>query len=95
MFVVDRRDENTAYAPGANRSEVQALLDLQHIGHGLLESSALPARVDIEDPTLSTGPDQVGLEAASGPRKGVGCLVETPGPSTLLQLLVRRVWGIQ
>ncbi|KAG1836752.1 nucleoside hydrolase, partial [Suillus subalutaceus] len=44
MFVTDRREENTAYAPGANRAEVQAQLDLRHLGHGLLESTALPAR---------------------------------------------------
>ncbi|OAX42300.1 nucleoside hydrolase [Rhizopogon vinicolor AM-OR11-026] len=95
MFVVDRRDENTAYAPGANRSEVQAQLDLRQLGHGLLESAALPARVDIEEPSLSVGGDEVGLQAVSGQRKGVACLVETPGPSVLLQLLMSRVWGIQ
>jgi len=95
MFVVDRRDENTAYAPGANRSEVQAQLELRQLGHGLLESAALPARVDIEEPTLSVGRDEVGLQAVSGQRKGVACLVETPGPSVLLQLLMSRVWGIQ
>ncbi|KAG0706076.1 nucleoside hydrolase [Suillus ampliporus] len=93
MFVTDRRDENTAYAPGANRAEVQAQLDLHQIGHGLLESTALPARVEIEDPILSTGgPVEVGLEQK---RKGVGCLIETPGPSVLLRLLTWRVWGIQ
>ncbi|KAG2078776.1 nucleoside hydrolase [Suillus decipiens] len=84
MFVTDRREENTVYAPGANRAEVQAQLDLRHYGHGLLESTALPARVEIEDP---------GLEQRQ--LKGVACLVETPGPSVLLQLLTRRVWGIQ
>ena len=84
MFVIDRRDDNTAYAPGANRVEVQAQLDLSQLGHGLLESTALPARVEIEDSTFE--PKQ---------QKGVACIVETPGPSVLLQLLVRRVWGIR
>ncbi|KAG1738537.1 hypothetical protein EDB19DRAFT_2039642 [Suillus lakei] len=28
-------------------------------------------------------------------QKGVACLVETPGPSVLLQLLTRRVWGVE
>jgi hypothetical protein len=93
MLVIDRRDENTAYAPGANRSEVQAQLNLRQLGHGLLESTALPARVDIEVPTLSGGGDKVGLESVQ--RKGVACLVDTPGPSALLQLLMRRVWGVQ
>lgn len=78
MFVTDRREENTTYAPGTNRAEVQALLDLRQIGHGLLESTALPARVEVEDPAL---------EQRQG--KGVACLVETPGPSVLLQLLTR------
>ncbi|KAG1777639.1 nucleoside hydrolase [Suillus placidus] len=84
MFVIDRREDNTAYAPGANRAEVQAQLDLRQLGHGLLESTALPARVEIEGP---------GLEQRQ--QKGVACLVETPGPSVLLELLTRRVWGIQ
>lgn len=84
MFVTDRRVEDTAYAPGANRAEVQAQLDLRQLGHGLLESTALPARVEVEGP---------GLE--QGQPRGVACLVETPGPNVLLQLLTRRVWGIQ
>jgi hypothetical protein len=84
MFVTDRREDNTAYAPGANRAEVQAQLDLRQLGHGLLESTAVPARVEVEDS---------GLEQKR--RRGVACLVETPGPSALLQLLTRRVWGIQ
>ncbi|KAG1751646.1 nucleoside hydrolase [Suillus paluster] len=91
MFVTDRRDENTAYAPGLNRAEVQVQLDLLQLGNGVLESTALPARVELEDPALSAGgPDEVGLERK---RNGVGCLVETPGPSALLHLLTRRVWG--
>lgn len=93
MFVTDRREETTAYAPGANRAEVQAQLDLRHLGHGLLESTALPARVNIEDPILlAGGQGEVGLEQKE--RKGVACLVETPGPSVLLELLTRRVWGV-
>jgi len=96
MFVIDRREESTAHAPGANRSEVQAPLDLHQTGHGILKSSVLPARVEIEAPTSSTGSDgKVGPEAAVGQRKGVACVVETPGPNALLQLLTRRVWGIQ
>ncbi|KAG2146441.1 nucleoside hydrolase [Suillus bovinus] len=84
MFVTDRRKDNTAYAPGANRAEVQAQLDLRRLGHGLLESTALPARVEIEDQELE-----------QRQQKGIACIVETPGPSVLLQLLTRRVWGIQ
>lgn len=84
MFVTDRREDNTAYAPGANRAEVQAQLDLRQLGHGLLESTAVPARVEVEYP---------GLQQTR--RRGVACLVETPGPSVLLELLTRRVWGIQ
>ncbi|KAG2336169.1 hypothetical protein BDR05DRAFT_1006117 [Suillus weaverae] len=90
MFVTDRTEESTAYAPGANRAEVQAQPDLRQLGHGLLESTALPVRVNIEDPILlAGGQGEVGLEQRE--RKGVACLVETPGPSILLQLLTRRV----
>lgn len=84
MFVTDRREDNTAYAPGTNRAEVQAQLDLHQLGHGLLESTAVPARVEVEEP-----------EFEQRRQKGVACLIETPGPSVLLELLTRRVWGIQ
>ncbi|KAH9931079.1 nucleoside hydrolase [Epithele typhae] len=50
MLVVDRRDDPGAYAPGANRAEVQAALDPSHRAgtSTLLESNAVPAQVEIE-----------------------------------------------
>ena len=57
MLVVDRRDDPGAYAPGANRAQVQAELE-KHADfqpHGVLESNAIPARVEVED-GASQGP---------------------------------------
>ncbi|KAJ3565909.1 hypothetical protein NP233_g7341 [Leucocoprinus birnbaumii] len=48
MLVIDRRDDQTAYAPGANRAEVQKQLDLLGIPHKPWESTALPAQVEVE-----------------------------------------------
>ena len=51
MLVVDRRDDIGAYAPGANRAEVQAELDRHHFQHtGAYESTAVPAQVEVESP---------------------------------------------
>jgi len=83
MLVVDRRSDTTAYAPGANRSEVQAELDRLGISHGIWESTALPAPVEVESvaDTIVVG-------------SGVPCVTGTPGCSALLRLLLERVWGV-
>ncbi|KAJ8689741.1 hypothetical protein PTI98_012611 [Pleurotus ostreatus] len=84
MLVVDRREDETAYAPGANRAHVQAELErLVSDHHHEWESTALPAQVEVEKPADNTQSLQ-----------GVQCIVETPGPDALLKLLVKRVWGI-
>jgi hypothetical protein len=79
MLVVDRRGDQTAYAPGANRAEVQVELDLYHVEYDPLESTALSVQApgDLQD---------------SG--RGVACIIETPGPEVLLQILLQRVWGV-
>ncbi|KAJ6497852.1 Inosine/uridine-preferring nucleoside hydrolase domain-containing protein, partial [Mycena sanguinolenta] len=82
FLVVDRRDDLSAYAPGANRAEVQAELDKHNSHHGTWESTAVPALVEIEHAPSSV------------PANGVMCVHATPGPSTLLRLLTERVWGI-
>jgi hypothetical protein len=82
MLVSDRRDDLNAYAPGANRAEVQAELDEHNAHHGTWESTALPALVETEN-----GPQEQHL-------RGVMCVHATPGPDTLLALLTKRVWGI-
>ncbi|KAF7375961.1 Inosine-uridine preferring nucleoside hydrolase [Mycena sanguinolenta] len=48
FLVVDRRDDGSAYAPGANRAEVQAELDKHNAHHGAWESTAVPALVETE-----------------------------------------------
>lgn len=91
MLVVDRREDETAYAPGANRAEVQAQLE-QTKGHhsGDWESTAVPAQVEIDINLAYTTGDAVILN--EGP--GVLCVTETPGPSVLLDLLLERIWGV-
>jgi hypothetical protein len=79
---VDRRLDLSAYAPGANRAEVQAELDKHSSPHGAWESTAVPALVETEQ-----APRAVVAQ-------GVICVHATPGPATLLKLLTKRVWGV-
>lgn len=81
MLVVDRRDDASAYAPGANRAEVQRLLDSVLPKPAFWESTALPAQVEIEKAPTAVDHDSV------------WCVTDTPGPETLLRLLLKRVWG--
>ncbi|KAJ7668429.1 Inosine/uridine-preferring nucleoside hydrolase domain-containing protein [Mycena polygramma] len=82
FLVVDRRDDLSAYAPGANRAEVQAELDKHSSHHGQWESTALPALVETEDAPRSLNPG------------GVMCVHATPGPASLLSLMTQRIWGV-
>lgn len=98
MLVVDRRADQTAYAPGANRSEVQALLEWSHQPHGLFESTALPAQVEMESEGIYNGPDAwlahpTVHDGSLGGSRDVACVVSTPGKDVLLQLLTKRLWG--
>jgi hypothetical protein len=80
MLVVDRRDDLSAYAPGANRAEVQ--MDLEHhTDQFALEAAFVPARVAVEHPRNNNG-------------HGVACVTDTPGPEVLLETLLKRVWGV-
>lgn len=63
MLVVDRREDESAYPPGAIRSEAQKELES----------------------TLKSVSDNA----------GVFCITHTPGPATLLRLLLSRVWGCE
>ncbi|KAF8170255.1 Inosine/uridine-preferring nucleoside hydrolase domain-containing protein [Mycena galopus ATCC 62051] len=82
FLVVDRRDDLSAYAPGANRAEVQAELEKHSSHHGTWESTAVPALVETEHaPSTMLA-------------QGVMCVHATPGPDTLLKLLTERVWGV-
>lgn len=83
MLVIDRREDESAYAPGANRAEVQAEINKHNGHHAAWESTALPAQVEIEHP-LAMKP--IGM--------GVSCVTHTPGPEVLLDLLFKRVWGV-
>jgi len=88
MCVVDLREDPGAYAPGANRAEVQAELETHHLHHsGPFESTALPARVEVERASDAQLPNHTTVG-------GVACVFETPGPEALLTLLLERVWGV-
>ena len=98
MLVVDRREENTAYAPGANRSGVQALVEKFHQPHGLLESTAVPAQVEMGSEGIRKGPDAwlghpTVHDGSLGGSMDVACIVSTPGKDVLLRLLTERLWG--
>ncbi|KAG6920093.1 hypothetical protein DXG01_010161 [Tephrocybe rancida] len=84
MLVVDRREDESAYSPGANRAEIQAEMDKKNIKHGIWESSALPAQVETEEDTK-----------VKPKCPGVLCITETPGADVLLSFLFRRVWGVE
>jgi len=85
MLVVDRRDDQTAYAPGANRAEVQKQFDLLGIPHKPWESVAVPAQVEVQ-----REPHDLSM-----PQTGIWCAVKTPGQEALLKLLLQRVWGVE
>ncbi|KAI0630323.1 nucleoside hydrolase [Trametes polyzona] len=90
MLVVDRRDDQGAYAPGSNRAEVQAELERHHFPHaGAYESTAVPAPVEVESPPAVTNQD------ATTQKGGVPCITQTPGSEALVQLLLERVWGVR
>jgi len=80
MLVVDRRFDLTDYPPGADRAEVQAELERRPLDHG---ATALPVQVELELP-----------DNTQENRPGVVCIIETPGPEVLLQIILERVWGV-
>lgn len=87
MLVVDRRDDQGAYAPGVNRAEVQAELQKHHFIHaGNFESTAVPAQVEVEG--------KAQMEALPDHPDGVSCVYGTPGPRALVELMFERIWGI-
>ncbi|PBK86935.1 nucleoside hydrolase [Armillaria gallica] len=83
MLIIDRREDEAAYAPGANRAFVQEELDKHQLAHGPWESTAVPAAVEVE--SLVSSPHD-------GPH--ILCVTKTPGHNALLQLLLERVWGV-
>lgn len=83
MLIIDRREDESAYAPGANRAEVQAQYAKHSSSRKSWESTALPAPVEIELAPVAT---------LLNP--GIFCINETPGPDILLSLLLKRVWGV-
>lgn len=86
MLVVDRREDEGAYDPGVNRAAVQAELE-KHNFHssGVLESTAVPAQVEVEMPP------EIEKKALV---RGVPVVNVTPGPAALVRFLVERVWGV-
>lgn len=80
MLVVDRREDESAYPRGSNRSET----DRSTLHDSIREPTTIPAQVEIE----------LDLSAHSIPA-GVYCVTHTPGPDVLLRLLLNRVWGVE
>ncbi|KAJ3851912.1 nucleoside hydrolase [Lentinula lateritia] len=91
MVVVDQRQDKTAYAPGANRAEVQAELEQTHFSSGGdSKSVALPVPAQVEVDLASESNHKTDSD-----HRGVWCITETPGPDALLETLLARVWGVQ
>jgi len=90
MCIVDRRDDQSAYAPGVNRARVQAELKSRMAAgsagvFGSLESVAVPARVEVED---------VPSRQCSDEQEGVPVIERTPGAEALLQIIMKRIWHV-
>ncbi|KAH8996418.1 nucleoside hydrolase [Lactarius hatsudake] len=90
MCVVDRRGDDTR-TPGANhahiREALQRRVDAGSADAGVFGSVVVPAPVNVEDePSLRRKKDEPG---------GVPVVESTPGPETLLQFLLKRVWNIE
>lgn len=83
MLVVDRRNDASAYAPGTNRAQIQKELTKLHSPDELWESTAVPSLVEVE-----TAPD------GKQNTRGVWCVQRTPGPTELLELILKRIWGV-
>jgi hypothetical protein len=101
MCVVDRRSDQTAYAPGANRSFVQSQLDSRRLAHpGVWESTAKPAPVEVATASAANenlariNTDETELRPASKAVDGIWCIIRTPGPDALLDTLLERIWGV-
>ena len=93
MCVVDRRGDQSTYAPGVNRARVQAELKgrmatgtAEPGSFGLFESVAVPALVEVEDePSRQSKGDQDGIPVLEG----------TPGAEALLQIMMKRIWQVE
>lgn len=85
MLVTDRRDDQSAYAPGVNRAEAQKELEKSAcMCSKWLTSNVLPSQAEIEHTSQEN----------TATKTGILCVIETPGPETLLRLLLARVWGV-
>jgi len=85
MLVIDRRQDESAYAPGANRAEVQAELEKTAKEKGHHPHEDFPVQVQVES----------AAEVNKSDAAGVLCVTETPGPEVLLRMLLERVWGVK
>ena len=91
MCVVDRRDDLGSYAPGETRARVQAALQnheaarSMEAGLGAFGSGLVPARAEVEEEPLPPGEEQEGVPVVEG----------TPGAEALLQIMLKRIWGIE
>jgi hypothetical protein len=93
MCIVDRRNDQGAYAPGSNRVHVQAELKRRMAAgtadpdnFGLFESVAVPALVEVEDKPSRRNEDEQG---------GIPVVESTPGIEALLQVMMKRIWHVE
>lgn len=80
---MDRRAEQSAYALGANRSQVQVQLE-RH----------LQDQSDKLTPTQDNDEQQETKVGFNDIQSGVYCIDKTPGTDALVKLLFNRVWGV-
>jgi hypothetical protein len=94
MCVVDRRSYQDPYFPEVKPARVQAPLQncvptgsIDSGGLDPFEPVSVPAHVEIEgESSLIPGEDEQG---------GVPVVEGTPGTGALLQIMLKRVWGVQ
>lgn len=80
MLVVDRRGDRGACTPDAIYAAVQAGLERHMDIH---VPTAIPAQVEIEHP------EDIHIKG-----RGVPCIIKTPGSEALLEMMLKRVWGV-
>lgn len=83
LVVLDRPKKLGAYATGESSSKLQEGLERHRPTDEGLKSRVVPAQVQVED-----------KEGTQKSGQGVACVTQTPGPDVLLDLLLKRVWGI-
>jgi len=107
MLVVDRRDDAGKFELGANRSFVQESLEnalyssnIPNVARTGADAAAAETTIEIASKNVSAPApvqvdtaDQVALATSDG-AAGVACVVKTPGPNALVEMMLERIWGV-